>query len=106
MDKNTFIYGVNENQSREIASLTKIMTLWTILKLLEVYSINERTIYFTVSQYAASIGGTSANLKSGDELTILDLLYGMMLPSGNDAALCLAQNFNKIIIEKEKISQN
>jgi len=34
--------------------------------------------------------GTNASLKLGDELTILDLLYALMLPSGNDAAVALA----------------
>lgn len=66
------------------------MTLWTIMKLLESYSINERSVYFTVSELAISLGGTSANLRIGDELTILDLMYGLMLPSGNDAAMTLA----------------
>ena len=37
--------------------------------------------------------GTSANLYLGDVISILDLLFAMMLPSGNDAAYSLAQNF-------------
>jgi NADPH2:quinone reductase len=41
--------------------------------------------FFTVSKRASKIGGTTANLKPGDTLTILDLLYGLLLPSGNDA---------------------
>jgi D-alanyl-D-alanine carboxypeptidase (penicillin-binding protein 5/6) len=36
------------------------------------------------------VGGTSAELRPGDTLTINELLYGLMLPSGNDAALTLA----------------
>ena len=41
--------------------------------------------------------GTSANLTKGDELTILDLLYGLLLPSGNDAGIALAQYFGKFL---------
>ena len=37
--------------------------------------------------------GTSAELKEGDIVSILDLLYGLMLPSGNDSAYTLAENF-------------
>lgn len=41
--------------------------------------------------------GTSANLCEGGWYTINDLLYGLMLPSGNDAAVCLADNFGYIL---------
>jgi len=41
--------------------------------------------------------GTSANLKSGEELLVIDLLYGLMLPSGNDAGVALAQHFGKFL---------
>ncbi len=40
---------------------------------------------------AASMTGTTAELKAGDRITVGDLLYGLMLPSGNDAAYCLAE---------------
>ena len=41
--------------------------------------------------------GTSANLRSGEEILVIDLLYGLMLPSGNDAAIALAQYFGKFL---------
>jgi D-alanyl-D-alanine carboxypeptidase (penicillin-binding protein 5/6) len=44
----------------------------------------------SVSYYAAGINGTTADLVSGDILTLKDYLYGMMLPSGNDSAYNLA----------------
>jgi D-alanyl-D-alanine carboxypeptidase (penicillin-binding protein 5/6) len=34
--------------------------------------------------------GTTAHLKAGDSLTVKDLLHGLLLPSGNDAAMALA----------------
>mgnify|MGYP002078487276 CR=1 FL=1 len=43
------------------------------------------------------IDGTSANLRNGDRLSVLDLLFGLLLPSGNDAALALAQYFGKFL---------
>ena len=43
------------------------------------------------------MNGTSANLKLGEELFIIDLLYGLLLPSGNDAGVALAQYFGKFL---------
>ena len=45
------------------------------------------------SRLAASINGTSARLRNGDILSVWDLLHGLMLPSGNDAATSLAEHF-------------
>ena len=52
-----------------------------------------------VSKNAANIGGTSAKLKTGDVLSIWDLLHGLMLPSGNDAGICLAEHFGQYLFE-------
>ena len=52
-----------------------------------------------VSKAAATIGGTSAKLKTGDVLSIWDLLHGLMLPSGNDAGICLAEHFGQYLYE-------
>jgi hypothetical protein len=43
------------------------------------------------------VGGTSAKLKEGDILSIKSLFYGLMLPSGNDAAYCLAETFGQLL---------
>lgn len=52
-----------------------------------------------VSKTAASMGGTTAKIRTGDELSVWDMLHGMMLPSGNDAAMCLAENFGEYLYE-------
>ncbi len=41
--------------------------------------------------------GTSANLKTDEQFYIYDLLYGLLLPSGNDAGVALAQHFGKFL---------
>ena len=56
----------------------------------------------TVSELAARIGGTSARLRAGDTLTVEDLMYGMMLPSGNDAALVLAETIGDFLCDCEE----
>ena len=62
------------------------MTLYTVLQLVEKFDIDVSTKLITITDEAVSIGGTSADLNAGDQLTVEQLFYGMMLPSGNDAA--------------------
>jgi|TARA_B100000780_G_C20826485_1_gene328393 D-alanyl-D-alanine carboxypeptidase (penicillin-binding protein 5/6) len=75
----------NATKLHPIASLTKIVTALVTLRLSHQHQISLTETFFTVSKRASKIGGTTANLKPGDTLTILDLLYGLLLPSGNDA---------------------
>ena len=71
-----------------MASLTKIMTASVILRIIEKHGLNPDKIVVTILQLATTpfLGGTSAELLPKDKLTVSELLYGMMLPSGNDAA--------------------
>ena len=89
--------ALNDKVSREIASLTKIMTCIVSLKLAEELKLDLNQEYFRVSPYAASMNGTTAGLIEGQEVLLIDLLYGLMLPSGNDAAVCLAEGFTRLI---------
>lgn len=63
------------------------------------FKINPKKRMVKVSKYASGITGTTARLKEGDILSVYDLLHGVMLPSGNDAASCLAEHFAVIIKE-------
>ena len=58
----------------------------------------------TTSKYASGISGTTARLKEGDMLCVYDILHGVMLPSGNDAATALAEHF-AIIIKEDREKQ-
>ncbi len=82
---NTILYGKNEKEKRKMASTTKIMTAIVII---ENYNLNETV---EISKKAAGTGGSRLGLKTGDKITIKDLLYGLMLRSGNDAAVALAE---------------
>jgi D-alanyl-D-alanine carboxypeptidase len=64
------------------------MTFMVINKMLNKLSMNPDTsrIKILVSSTTDILGGTSAQLIAGDHVNITELLYGMMLPSGNDAA--------------------
>ena len=54
----------------------------------------------TVSYEASDMSGTSARLKEGDELRLLDLLYGLMLPSGNDAGYLIAEYLGEVLSDR------
>ena len=69
------------------------MTFYTVLRLMEQNNIDPEKTIVTVSKTASLVTGTSANLREGDKLTLNQLFYGLMLPSGNDAAFCLAEYF-------------
>lgn len=58
-----------------------------------------------VSERASKMPGTSAGFSYSDTLTIYDLLHGLMLPSGNDAAVSLAEWGGKIIRKYCNIAQ-
>lgn len=87
IDRNTnvVLYGKNENQKRKMASTTKIMTATIIIENCNLNEIVE------ISKKAAGTGGSRLGLKSGDKISIKDLLYGLMMRSGNDAAVALAE---------------
>ena len=87
IDRNTnlVLVGKNENQKRKMASTTKIMTAIIII---ENCNLNETT---EISKKSAGTGGSRLGLKLGDKITIRDLLYGLMLCSGNDCAVALAE---------------
>jgi serine-type D-Ala-D-Ala carboxypeptidase (penicillin-binding protein 5/6) len=75
-----------------IASTTKIMTAWLVLKLAAADpKVLDEVVTFSTK--AAGTGGTSAKLKAGEKVAVRDLLYGLMLPSGNDAARAFAEHF-------------
>ena len=58
-----------------------------------------------ISKNASTVGGTSANLGKGESIQVLDLLYGLMLPSGNDAAVALAEFFGKKLLKKKSTAK-
>lgn len=93
----------NANEIREIASLTKIMTCIIVIEeiLRTRRSFHEQ---LCVSESSTSIVGTKANLTPYDYLKVWDLLHALMLPSGNDAALVLAENIGKTLDPVNPIS--
>jgi len=80
------LYEKNSTQKKEIASLVKILTSVIALEHKEIDA------KFTVSEEAASIGENSMALEAGEVFSLEQLLYGLILNSGNDAAFTIAEN--------------
>ncbi|MER7506025.1 D-alanyl-D-alanine carboxypeptidase family protein [Nonomuraea pusilla] len=74
-----------------IASLTKTMTAYLVLRSAKPADLVE--IEPEDVRYAEDGGGTTADLRAGDRLPVGELLYGLMLPSGADAAHALARTY-------------
>ena len=80
------LFGQNENQMLPEASCTKIMTA---LLALEHCALDEKV---TAGKNAHGVPGTSIYLSEGETLTMEQMLYGLLLRSGNDAAVAIAEH--------------
>lgn len=83
-DSGRVLYEKNADERMLIASTTKIMTAIVVLEHCELDDLVE------VDSRSAGIEGSSMYLKAGESYTVEDLLYGLLLVSGNDAASALA----------------
>lgn len=97
------IYNKKENEKCKMASTTKIMTAIIVIENSGLDSI------VTISKKSASTGGSRVGLSKNDKITVEHLLYGLLLKSGNDAAVALAEhtggsveNFSKMMNNKAK----
>lgn len=87
------LIGKNEYNKVKMASTTKIMTATVIL---ENCNLND---IVTVSKKAGGTGGSRLGLKANDKISVHDLLYGLLLCSGNDAAVALAEHVSGSILD-------
>lgn len=89
-DSGMVLYEKNADERRYPASTTKIMTALLVLE--NVADLNE-TVTAQASDFETlEADSSSAGIKEGETVTVEDLLYGLMLPSGNEAAYMLARH--------------
>ncbi|WP_322114359.1 D-alanyl-D-alanine carboxypeptidase family protein [Fictibacillus sp. KU28468] len=84
-DSGRILYARNEHRPMRIASITKIMTA---ILAIESGKLQDRV---TVSEKATKTEGSSLYLKPGEHISLNDLVYGLMLRSGNDSAVAIAE---------------
>lgn len=106
---NKIIASKNANLKLAPASTTKIMTAYVIGKLIKQKKISLNTI-IRISNKAAKTSGSRMNLISGRKVKIKTLLKGLLINSGNDAAVALAQgsagSVNKFVSLMNKEAKN
>ncbi len=102
-DTGEILFEKNGNQKHSVASTTKIMTGIIALE----KNISDDTV--NISENAANQEGSSIYINSGDKISGNDLIYGMLLNSGNDAACAIAEHisgsvevFSEVMTEKAK----
>lgn len=79
----------------QIASITKVMTA---LVSMEYLKLDDQIV---VSEAAAAIGESSANLRAGDAMSFETALKALLVPSGNDAAVAISEAAGQTILERE-----
>lgn len=84
------IYESNADDVLSPASITKIMTLILIFDALESGKINYDDMV-TTSEYAKSMGGSQVFLETGEQQTVETLIKCIVVASGNDASVCMAE---------------
>lgn len=89
-DSGQILYEENIHEKLAPASMAKIMTMLLVME-----AINDGTLTFdemvTTSDYAASMGGSQIFLEPGEQMTVKQMLEGVAIGSGNDAAVALAE---------------
>ncbi|MEG2000765.1 MAG: D-alanyl-D-alanine carboxypeptidase family protein [Evtepia sp.] len=84
-DSGRVLYEKNPNEKRLIASITKLMTA-----LIAVETEDDLMIPVKIKKEWTQIEGSSLYLRAGETLSLKTLLYGLLLQSGNDAAVAIA----------------
>lgn len=88
------LYSQNPNKRIPPASLTKIMSLYIAMDQIKSGSVRSQA-RVTISNYAATTRGSSMGLKRNERVPLMDLLEGMAVASGNDAAAAVAEYCGK-----------
>jgi len=86
----TVLYSKNGDEALPPASVTKVMTLLLVMEAIDQGKFSLSDIV-SVSDYAASMGGSQVYLEPGEEMTVEEMLKCVIIASANDAAMALAE---------------
>jgi len=92
MDTETgqILYAKNPDEALPPASVTKVMTLLLVMEAIDSGKLS-LTDTVSVSEYAASMGGSQIYLETGEQMSVDDMLKSVVVASANDAAVALAE---------------
>ncbi len=95
------IASIKSETPMHVASTTKIMTAYLVFKLAtERPEVLDEVLTF--SKRADDTIGSTAGVRAGESLTVAELMYGLMLPSGNDASVALAEHFGRKFAQSDQ----
>lgn len=89
LDSGEVLVSKNPNDKVPVASTTKLVTA---LLARDLFDLNE---VVTIQKLAATINGSEIELAQGERITVRDLLKGLLIQSGNDAAFALAEHYSQ-----------
>ena len=84
------LFEKNADEALPPASVTKVMTMLLVFEAIDA-GLLSYTDMISVSENAASMGGSQIYLAPGEKMSVNDLLKGLIVASGNDAAVALAE---------------
>ena len=99
------IYEKNVDEQLPMASMTKMMTLLLIMENIESGNLKWDEMV-TTSEHAASMGGSQIFLEVGEKMSVRDLVKGICIGSGNDAAVAMAERIGGTEEEFVKMMNN
>ncbi len=89
----TVLFQKNETESLAPASMTKIMSMLLIMEAIDQGQITMDTMV-SISEHAASMGGSQVFLEAGETYQVSELLKGIAIASGNDAVVAMAEKIS------------
>lgn len=95
IDNGQTLFAYNDKDKLAMASLTKIMTATVAIERIKDFSVP-----VIISREAALVEGSRMNLWIDEKISLKDVLYGLILKSGNDAAVTLEEYYNNVIRAK------
>ena len=93
-DTNRVLYAKNPDEKRPLASLSKMMTFLIAIEAIENKQGSPKD-KIKITKKIASVKGSSYHLKENEEVELIELMKGLMIVSGNDAAIAIATHIGK-----------
>ena len=88
------LYEKNPDEKRPLASLSKMMTFLIAIEAINNKEVNKNDI-IVVDRDIAKVRGSSYHLKVGEKVPLIELMKGLMIVSGNDAAVAISKHIGK-----------
>ena len=93
-DTGRVLYAKNPDEKRPLASLSKMMTFLIAIEAINNKEVSPQDV-ITIDKDVAKVRGSSYKLKEGEKIPLIELMKGLMIVSGNDAAVAISKHVGK-----------